>query len=77
MLHIEVVVLTEMGARSVHARWPRRHCVEHVACGEVGKVGDELGWLRADLDLGPKSNVTTQEQLYKFHLGVMVIRVVD
>ena len=53
------------------------HWVEHVACDEVGKVGDELGWLWADLDLGPKSKVATQEQLYKFHLGAMVIRAVD
>ena len=53
------------------------HCAEHVACGEVGNVGAKLGQLRADLDLGPKSKVATQEQLYKFHLGAMVIRVVD
>ena len=43
----------------------------------AGAVGAELGWVRADLDLGPKSKVATQEQLYKFHLGAMVIRAVD
>jgi len=53
------------------------HCVEHVACGEVGKVGAELGRLQADLDVGPKRKVAAHEQLYKFHLGAMVIRAVD
>ena len=50
-----------------------RHCVEHVACGEVVMVGAELGQLRADLDLGTKSKVVAHEKLYKFHFGAMVI----
>ena len=41
--------------------------VKHVACGEVGKVGDELGWLRANLDLGPKSKVEAHLMIYKTH----------
>ena len=43
------------------------HCVEHVACGEVGKVGVELGQLQADLDLGPKSKVVAHLMMYKTH----------
>ena len=43
------------------------HCIEHVACGEVGKVGAELGRLRADLDIGPKSKVEAHLMIYKTH----------
>ena len=43
----------------------------------AGAVGAELGRLQANLDHGPKSKVAAHEQLYKFHLGAMVIRVVD
>ena len=53
------------------------HYVEHVACVEVDKVGAELGRLRANLNLRPKSKVAAHEQLYKFYLGAMVIRAVD
>ena len=65
------------GGRATLCMLATGHYVEHVACGEVGKVGAELSRLRSDLDLGPKSKVATQEQLYKFHFGAMVIRVVD
>ena len=43
------------------------HCVEHVACGEVGKVGAELGWLLVNLGLGPKSKVAAHLMIYKTH----------
>ena len=43
------------------------HGVEHMACGEVGKVGAELGQLQADLDLGPKSKVVGHLMIYKTH----------
>ena len=64
------------GARS-RAWRTHRQFIEHVAGDGAGAVGAELGWLRADMDLGPKSKVAAHEQLYKFHLGAMVIRVVD
>ena len=41
------------GARAVLSMATTGHCIEHVVYGEVAKVGAELGWLRADLDLGP------------------------
>ena len=41
----------------------------------AGAVGAELGRLRADLDLGPKSKVVAHEQLYKFHLGAIRLAV--
>ena len=43
------------------------HCVKLVAYGEVGKVGAELGRLRADLDIGPKSKVEAHLMIYKTH----------
>ena len=55
----------------------RRPFTEHVACSEVGKVGAELGWIRADSDTGPKMKFDLHGLLYNFHLGTMVIRVVD
>jgi hypothetical protein len=50
---------------------------KHVAGNSVGKVGAKLGRLRADLDLGPKSQVEARELLYTFHLRTMVIRSLD
>jgi hypothetical protein len=44
---------------------------------EVWKAGADLGRLLDDLDLGPESKVEAHELLYTFHLGTMVIRVVD
>jgi hypothetical protein len=46
---------------------PLGHFDEHVAGNSVGKVGAELGQLRADLDLGLKSKVEARELLYTFH----------
>ena len=69
--------MSSHGGARTRAWTTRRHFSEHVACSEVGKVGAKLGWLWADLDLDPKSKVATQEQIYKFHLGAMIISVVD
>ena len=53
----------------VHSRiWTmRQHFSEHVALSDVGKVGAELGRLRANLDLGPKRKVKAHELLYNFY----------
>ena len=45
------------GRRAVLSMAAMGHCVKHVARGEVGKVGAELGHLRVNLDLGPKANL--------------------
>ena len=50
-----------------HTWMTGRPFTEHVACSEVGKVEAELGQLRADLDLGPKSKVEAHELLYNFY----------
>ena len=63
----------EVGSRAVHGchaqgmRRPLEHLPEHVAGNGVGKVGAELGWLRANLDLGPKSKVVAHLMIYKSH----------
>jgi len=64
------------GARS--AAWvTHRPFAEHLACSEVGKVGAELGQIWAESDIGPKTKFDLHGLLYNFHLGTMVIRVVD
>ena len=59
--------MSSHGGARTRAWTMRRHFSEHVACSEVGKVGAKLGWLRADLDLGPKSKVEAYELLYNFY----------
>ena len=41
--------------------------IEYAAGSDMGKVGAELGRLRADLDLGPKSKVAAHLMIYKTH----------
>ena len=56
-----------MVGRCSPAWWPCAHFNEQVAGDGVGKVGAELGQLRADLDLGPKSKVAAHLMIYKTH----------
>jgi hypothetical protein len=46
---------------------PRRHLIEHVVRGKVAKVERDLGQIRADLDLGPKTRFEAHMKLYVFH----------
>jgi hypothetical protein len=51
--------------------------IEHVVCNSVGKVGADLGQIRADLDYGLKSKVAAHMKLYVFYYGTQVIGATD
>jgi hypothetical protein len=62
-------------ACNIHARWPHRQYVEHVAGARVGMVGTFFGLATGQIGPRSKSKVEAHELLYTFHLRAMVIRV--
>ena len=75
--HREVGACGSNGGACSRAWRTRRQFVEHVEGDGACAVGTNLVQVQPDLDLEPKSKVVAHEQLYKFHLGDMVIRAVD
>jgi hypothetical protein len=43
----------------------------------VGRVDNNLGWILAELDLGPNTKFEAHSMLYKIYLGFMTISALD
>jgi hypothetical protein len=73
----------EVGALGSHGCHAQGAChslgqsPEHVVGVGEGKVDVDLGWIWAELSLGPKTKVEAHEQLYTFCLKHKVISVLD
>jgi hypothetical protein len=66
-----------MAATPRSTRRPSWHSTEHVSGYNVGRVDDDLGWILAELDLGPNTKFEAHSMLYKIYLGFMTISALD
>jgi hypothetical protein len=66
-----------MAATPQSTRRPSWHSAEHVSGYNVGRVDDDLGWILAELDLGPNTKFEAHLMLYKMYLGFMTISALD
>jgi hypothetical protein len=69
--------VTGMAATPRSTRRPSWHSIEHVSGYNGGRVDDALGWILAELDLGPNTKFEAHSMLYKIYLGFMTISVLD